>query len=40
MNKVGKGPLRPLAEVEAFLEQVGEVLDGLDTIEVPRIRLD
>jgi hypothetical protein len=29
-----------LAEVEAFLEQVGEVLDTLDSTDVPRIRLD
>lgn len=29
-----------LAEVEAFLEQVGEVLDSLSELEPPRIRLD
>jgi hypothetical protein len=29
-----------LAEVESFLEHVAEVLDALDTIEVPRIRID
>ena len=28
------------AEVEAFLEHINEVLELLDTIEVPRIRLD
>ena len=31
-------PINGLAETEAFLEQIAEVLDALNTIEVPRIR--